>query len=177
MKKFEDLANVKKKKSSLVRWEDFRPRHYIWQKDNSVHDPENSCTMKHGGGSILFQEYASTAGTRKPVRIESKMDGVKYSARGSPSNRTMILLPKSFQPENLNVLESPDLNMSHESVARLGKSLLTNGLHPIWQSLSDFAEKNEQRNIRLCICEADRDIIPLIPEGTRSTLLLKVFRN
>ena len=45
---------------------------HVWRKPGTI------LTMKHGGGSIKLGGCFSAAGTGRLVRIETKMNGVKY---------------------------------------------------------------------------------------------------
>ena len=72
---------------STVLWSDetkigvfgLNAKRYVWQKTNSVHDPEHTIpTLKHGGGSIMLWGWFFSAGTGKLVRVDGKMDGAKY---------------------------------------------------------------------------------------------------
>ena len=56
-----------------------KSKRYMWRKPNTAHHPVNAIpTVKHGGGSIMFWGYFSSAGTDKLVRIEGTIDGAKY---------------------------------------------------------------------------------------------------
>ena len=72
---------------SKVLWSDetkievfgLNAKHYVWQKTNTVHDPEHTIpTVKHGVGSIMLWGCFSSAGTGKLVWVDGKMDGAKY---------------------------------------------------------------------------------------------------
>lgn len=53
----------------------------LWRKPNTAHHHEHTVpTVKHGGGSIMLWGSFSLAGTGKLVRVDGKMDGVKYRA-------------------------------------------------------------------------------------------------
>ena len=79
-----DSLNIWKK----VLWSDetkielfgHQGKSYVWRKPNHSHHPENIIpTVKHSGGSIMLWGCFSLAGTGKLVRIESMMDGAKYT--------------------------------------------------------------------------------------------------
>ena len=54
-------------------------KRYVWRKPNTAHPPKNTIpTVKHGGGSIMLWGCFSSAGIGALVRIERKMDRVKY---------------------------------------------------------------------------------------------------
>jgi hypothetical protein len=56
-----DSSNIWKK----VLWSDetkielfgHKGKHYVWRKPNTSHLPENTITVKHGGGSIMLWGY------------------------------------------------------------------------------------------------------------------------
>lgn len=53
----------------------------VWWQRNSAHLPElPNPTVKNGGGNIMLWACFSSARKGKRVRIEVKMDGVKYGA-------------------------------------------------------------------------------------------------
>nr|ACV85768.1 transposase [Acipenser fulvescens]ACV85769.1 transposase [Acipenser fulvescens] len=112
-------------------------KRYVWRKPNTAHHPENTIpTVKHGGGSIMLWGCFSASGPGKLVKIEGKMDAVKYreilkenllkSARDLGLGRRFIFQqdndPKHtakatlewLKNKKVNVLEwpsqSPDLN-------------------------------------------------------------------
>ena len=50
-----------------------------WKYWSHAHHPAHTIpTVKHGGGSIMLWGCFSSAGTRKLVRVDRKMDEVKY---------------------------------------------------------------------------------------------------
>ena len=84
-------------------------KRHIWKKLGTI------STVKQGGGSIMLWESFSVAGTERLIRIEGKMNGVKYCTErslmktcsrvlrtsdlgeGSPSNRTPSLSTQQRQ--------------------------------------------------------------------------------
>lgn len=52
--------------------EHFDPKHYIWQKPNTVHHHENTIPVKHGGGCIMLGSSFASARSGKLVRFEGK---------------------------------------------------------------------------------------------------------
>ena len=98
-------------------------------------------TVKHGGGSIMLSECFSPAGTGRLVRIERKMNRVKYRSlmktcsralrtsdwgKGSPSNRTTTLSTQPRQHrsgKSLNVLEWPTPGLDWRPIWHLWRDL------------------------------------------------------
>ena len=47
-------------------------KHHIWRKPGTIP------TVKHGGGRIMLWGFSSVVGTGRLVRLEGKMNEVKY---------------------------------------------------------------------------------------------------
>lgn len=117
---------------------------------------ENTITVKHGGVSIML--LWELAGTGKLVSIDNKIIWAKHRAfqeenlglmtgqmftsqqDNNPKHTTKTILDW-FKAKNLNVLEWPSHTMTSFCL-RISDKTYTDGLHPVWQSLSNFAKKN-----------------------------------
>lgn len=87
--------NVLWSDETLIELSGLKEKRYVWQKYNTAHQPEHTTlTVKHSDDSIMLWGRFSSARTGKLVRVEAKIDGVKYRAT-LKDNR--LLSPKDLR--------------------------------------------------------------------------------
>jgi hypothetical protein len=124
--------------------------------------------VKHGGGSIVLWGCFSAAGTRRLVRIEEKMNRVKYReildenllqtsdwGEGSPSNRPTNLSTQPRQPRS-------GFGTSLWTSSGPGRAREFNPIKHLWRDLKIAVQRCSPFNLTELerICREEWEILP-----------------